>query len=83
MSTYAIAMWIGYGVMSLGGIALLCVMLWLGIEAVDYFGKKLWNKLLALYDLHTLRAHLAMLEVQGKTLRKMNSPAAAADEGEV
>lgn len=80
MSTYAL--WIGYGFMSLGGVALLCALLWLGIEATDYFGKKLWNKLLALYDLHTLRAHLAMLEAQGKTLRKMNSPTAATEEGE-
>ncbi len=82
MNTYAIAMWIGFGVMALGGVALLCAMLWLGIEAVDYFGKKLWNKLLALYDLHTLRAHLAMLEAQGRTLRKMDKDRAQENSNE-
>ena len=64
------ATWIGWGVMGFGGLLLMGLLLVVGIGVVNYFGQKLWNKLLALYDLRTLRSHLLQLEAQGKTLRK-------------
>ncbi|WP_220815671.1 hypothetical protein [Pseudomonas paralcaligenes] len=64
------AAWVGWGVMAAGGFLLMGLLLIAGIAVVNHFGRALWEKLLALYDLHTLRAHLRMLEAQGKTLRK-------------
>ena len=60
------AMWIGYGVMGVGGLAVLCLLLIIAIGGVNTLGNELWRKLRALYDLGVLRRHVLALQAQGK-----------------
>nr|WP_288453399.1 hypothetical protein [uncultured Pseudomonas sp.] len=69
---------IGQIVSVVAGLFGAALMLALGVVSINYVGQRFWNKLLALYDRHTLWAHLQRLESEGKLLRRTGE----AEQGE-
>ena len=70
MTLDSIALWLGYGVMLVGGITLVLVLL---IVAALFLNSKikLLGKYLQFYwDLKTLRATMRQLEAEGKVSKK-------------
>ncbi|WP_330208897.1 hypothetical protein [Pseudomonas sp. Z13] len=70
MTIDSIALWLGYGSMTVGGLLLLAAMLFVGGCALAAIANKSLRALIRIYDLKTLRAAMRQLEAEGKVSKK-------------
>lgn len=70
MSMNAIALWLGYGSMIVGGVLLIAAMLFVVGCALAAVANKSLRALIRIYDLKTLRATMRQLEADGKVSKK-------------
>lgn len=70
MTLDSIAMWMGYGSMMVGGVALIAAMLFVGGTVIAVIANKNLAALIRIYDLKTLRATMRQLEAEGKVSKK-------------
>jgi len=70
MTLNAIALWLGYGVMLVGGALLVAAMLFVAGCALAALANKSLQALIRIYDLKTLRATMRQLETDGKVSKK-------------
>lgn len=70
MTLDSIALWLGYGVMLAGGLALLGGFLFVIGIAITVIANKSLKSLLRVYDMKTLRATMRQLEAEGKVSKK-------------
>ena len=70
MTLNAIALWLGYGSMMVGGLVLIAAMLFVAGCALAAIANKSLRALIRIYDLKTLRATMRQLEADGKVSKK-------------
>ena len=70
MSMNAIALWLGYGSMIVGGALLIAAMLFVVGCALAAVANKSLRALIRIYDLKTLRTTMRQLEAEGKVSKK-------------
>lgn len=70
MTLDSIALWLGYGVMLVGGITLVLVLLIVAALLLNSKIKLLGKYLQFYWDLKTLRATMRQLEAEGKVSKK-------------
>lgn len=63
----SVALWLGWAVLTIGGVSLAVGMLYL---LTDFVGAVLWRKLCALYDLNQMRALMSKMQKEGRTWSK-------------
>lgn len=66
MTLDAIALWLGYGSMIIGGLLVIAAMLFVVGCALAAIANKALRALRRIYDLKTLRATMRQLEAEGK-----------------
>ena len=71
MTLDSIALWLGYGVMVAGGMALVLVLLIVAALLLNSKIKLLGKYLQFYWDLKTLRATMRQLEAEGKMSKKV------------
>lgn len=71
MTLDSIALWLGYGVMVAGGMALVLVLLIVAALLLNSKIKLLGKYLQFYWDLKTLRATMRQLETEGKVSKKV------------
>jgi hypothetical protein len=69
MTMNSIALWLGYGSMIVGGVALIAAMLFVVGCALAAVANKSLRALIRIYDLKTLRTTMRQLEAEGKVSR--------------
>ena len=62
-----LALIFGYVFLTLAGVLLAGLGIWI---AVDFYGRSLWKKLNAAYDLYVLQYHLQALRKRGRVDRE-------------
>jgi len=70
MNMNAIALWLGYGSMIVGGALLIAAVLFVVGCALAAVANKSLRALIRIYDLKTLRATMRQLEADGKVSKK-------------
>lgn len=70
MTIDSIALWLGYGVMTIGGAILVVAALFFVALACANFSNVIGRNLRAGWDLSTLRDQMRQLEAEGKVKRK-------------
>lgn len=70
MSMNAIALWLGYGSMIVGGALLIAAMLFVVGCALAAVANKSLRALIRIYDLKTLRTTMRQLEAEGTVSKK-------------
>lgn len=70
MTLGSIALWLGYGVMLVGGVLFIAAMLFVIGCALAAIANKSLRALIRTYDLKTLRATMRQLEAEGKVSKK-------------
>ena len=66
MTLDAIALWLGYGSMIIGGLLIIAAMLFVAGCALAAIANKSLRALIRIYDLKTLRKTMRQLEAEGK-----------------
>lgn len=70
MTLDSIALWLGYGVMLVGGFTLVAGLLFFVGLTMAIIANKSLEALVRIYDLKTLRATMRQLEAEGKVSKK-------------
>ena len=70
MTLDSIALWLGYGVMLVGGLTLVAGLLFFGGLTMAIIANKSLVALVRVYDMKTLRATMRQLEAEGKVRKK-------------
>jgi len=70
MTLDSIALWLGYGVMLVGGFTLVAGLLFFVGLTMAIIANKSLGALVRVYDMKTLRATMRQLEAEGKVSKK-------------
>lgn len=70
MTIDSIALWLGYGVMLVGGLFVFSAMLFVVGTALAVIANKSLKALMRIYDMKTLRSTMRQLEAEGKVSKK-------------